>query len=125
MAKRAYLERAVCGARGEPLVADVHGDTAHPAEMAGDHAGQLPGSVPLGNRHLLVARAEDNRGGVLGMRGRRRPHVMHLLVRLGGLVGYNARTGGPVCYKLKFKLLLTLLFFKSLYGEINRRFVRF
>ena len=56
-----YLDRAICRARDEPLVAHVHRHAAHPAEVACNHARQLPGSVPLWNRRLLIPRAKHQR----------------------------------------------------------------
>lgn len=42
------LDDTVRRSSGEPLVSRLHGDAAHPAGMARDDAGQLPGGVPLG-----------------------------------------------------------------------------
>ena len=51
ISRSTYFDNAVAGATGEPLVARIDVQAAHPAEMAADHAVQLPGRVPLRLRH--------------------------------------------------------------------------
>ena len=64
-----HLYRPVIGPSGEPVVAGIYGDAAHPAKMAADHPHQLPRRVPGGPhrlhgppRHQLLGPSTQHQG---------------------------------------------------------------
>ena len=94
-----YFNGTIERACRKPLVADIHGDTANPAEMTGDDTSKFPRSMPLGYGNGLVTSTENNCSRLLWIsinKKRERNYIVNLLVRFSGflrLVGDNTGTG--------------------------------